>query len=118
VYFAIAALCAMLRDDVSERSADTSVELGRMNRFLAGSREKLENNAAEYHNIFLLTFQAVADSVLDISVGKPESEISQSMFTKISSTAFSSLYKKVLMRLDAEKQRVESRRKESGTTLK
>src|SRR5579872_5304613 len=33
VYFAIAALCALLREDISERSADTNVELERMNRF-------------------------------------------------------------------------------------
>ena len=54
---------------------------------------------------FLLTFQAIADNVLDIPVGKPESEIAQTMYNRISGIAFSSLYKKVLMRLDAEKQR-------------
>jgi hypothetical protein len=76
-----------------------------MNKFLASSRERLENNPSRYHEAFLLTFQAIADSVLDIPAGKPESEIAQSMFTKISTTSFSSLYKKVLMRMDAEKQR-------------
>jgi hypothetical protein len=111
VYFAIAALCALLRDDISERSADTNVELERTNHFLATARERLENNPSEYHDAFLLTFQAVADSVLDISVGKAESEITQTMFAKISSTAFSSLYKKVLMRMDADKQQA-ARRKE------
>jgi hypothetical protein len=105
VYFAIAALCALLRDDISERSADTNEELQRTNRFLAVSRERLENNPREYHDAFEMTFQAVADTVLDISVGKAESEITQNMYTKISTTAFSSLYKKVLMRMDAERQR-------------
>jgi len=110
VYFAIAALCALLRDDISERSADTDAELERMNRFLALSRSQLENHPTDYQNAFLLTFQAIADSVLDIAVGKPESEIAQNMFTKISSTAFSSLYKKILMRMDAEKQRADNQR--------
>jgi len=105
VYFAIAALCALLRDDISERSADTNEELERTNRFLASSREGLENKPSDYHEAFLLTFQAIADTVLDIPVGKPEGEIAQVMFTKISTIAFSSLYKKVLMRMDAEKQR-------------
>jgi hypothetical protein len=39
------------------------------------------------------------------AIGKPESEIARDVFAKISSTAFSSLYKKVLMRMDAEKPR-------------
>jgi hypothetical protein len=41
VYFAIAALCALLRDDLSERSTDTHQELERTNRFLASSRKEL-----------------------------------------------------------------------------
>ncbi len=107
VYFAVATLSALMRDDISERFADTGMELARTNKFLAASRERLENNPAEYHEAFLLTFQAVADSVLDIPASKPEGEIAQSMYTKISTTAFSSLYKKVLMRMDAERQRVQ-----------
>jgi hypothetical protein len=105
VYFAIAALCALLRDDISERSSDTNGELARTNKFLASSRERLENDPSGYHDAFLLTFQAIADNVIDIPAGKPEGEIAQSMFAKISTTAFSSLYKKVLMRMDAEKLR-------------
>ena len=106
VYFAIAALCALLRDDLSERSTDTSVELQRTNRFLASPLcKELENNPSAYHDAFLLTFQAIADNVLDIPVGKPDSEIAQSMYTKISTTAFSSLFKKLLMRMDAEKKK-------------
>ncbi|MCL4393645.1 MAG: AIPR family protein [Chloroflexi bacterium] len=109
VYFAIAALCALLRDDISERSSDTATELDRTNRFLATARRELENRADAYHDAFLLTFLAVADSVLDIPAGKPEAEIAQSMFNKISTTAFSSLYKKVLMRMDSDKQRRQAR---------
>jgi hypothetical protein len=105
VYFAVAALCALLRDDISERSVDTNEELSRTNKFLASARERLENNPDRYHEAFLLTFQAIADNVLDIPAGKSEGEIAQNMFTKISTTAFSSLYKKVLMRMDSEKQR-------------
>jgi len=105
VYFAIAALCALMREDLSVRSADANEEMNRMNRFLASSRRELENNASAYHNAFLLTFLAIADAVLDIQEGKTEGEIAQSMYAKISTTAFSSLYKKVLMRLDSEKHR-------------
>jgi hypothetical protein len=105
VYFAIAALCALLRDDLSERSTETSDELARMNRFLASSRRELENHPDDYHEAFLLTFLAVADSVLDIPAGKSDGEIAQNMYTRISTTAFSSFYKKVLMRMDSDKQR-------------
>jgi hypothetical protein len=107
VYFAVAALCALLRDDLSERSTDTGVELCRTNRFLANSRKELENNPGAYHDAFLLTFQAIADNVLDIPSNKPEGEIAQTMYNKISTTAFSSLFRKLLMRIDAEKQRTE-----------
>jgi hypothetical protein len=105
VYFAITALCALLRDDLSERLADTVSELERMNRFLATARRELENCPKKYHDTFLLTFLAVADSVLDIPGGRSEGEIAQNMYTKISTTAFSSLYKKVLMRIDSDKHR-------------
>ena len=107
VYFAIAALCAMLRQDLSERSVDTGIELERMNHFLASSRKVLENDAAAYHSAFLLAFQAISDTVLDLPANKPESDIAQAMYTKISGTAFSSLYKKLLMRMDAEKVRIQ-----------
>lgn len=109
VYFAIAAVCALLRDDLSERSTETSDELLRTNRFLASARSELENHADSYHDAFLLTFLAIADSVLDIPTGKPEGEIAQTMYNRISTTAFSSLYKKVLMRMDSDKQRRQSR---------
>jgi hypothetical protein len=109
VYFAVAALCALLRDDISERSTDTKVEVERTNQFLAKARAELENRADGYHDAFLLTFVAVADSVLDIPAGKSEGEIAQSMYNKISTTAFASLFRKVLMRIDSEKQRRQSR---------
>lgn len=105
VYFAITALCALMRDDLSERSTDAYKEFERTNQFLASSREALENRAKEYQNVFLLTFLAIADTVLDIPAGKSESEIAQIMYAKISATAFSSLYKKVLMRIDSDKRR-------------
>jgi hypothetical protein len=107
VYFAITALCALLREDLSERSVDADEEFNRTERFLASAREALENRADAYHNVFLLTFLAIADTVLDIPTGKADSEIAQSMYNKISTTAFSSLFKKVLMRMDSEKRRAE-----------
>jgi hypothetical protein len=113
VYFAIATLCALLRDDLSERSTDTEAEVERMSRFLGAARKQLENRPDTYHDAFLLTFMAVADSVLDIPVSKPDAEIAQSMYTKISTTAFSSLYKKVLMRMDSDKQRRQGRKAET-----
>jgi hypothetical protein len=109
VYFAITALCALLRDDLSEQSIETTDELARMNRFLASSRCELENHPDAYHNAFLLTFQAVADSVLEIPEGKSDGEIAQNIYNRISSTAFSSLYKKVRMRMDSEKQRIQAK---------
>jgi hypothetical protein len=109
VYFAIAALCALLRDDLSERSLDSGEELTRMTRFLASARKELENNPKVYHDVFLLTFSAIADTVLDIPIGKSDTEIVQNMYGKISSTAFSSLFKKVLMRIDSEQRRKDAR---------
>jgi hypothetical protein len=105
VYFAIAAIAALLRDDLSDRSNDPDEEFERTKLFLACAREALENRSAEYHDAFLLTFQAISDWVLDIQVGKPESEIAQSMYNKISTTAFSSLFRKIRMRLDSDNRR-------------
>lgn len=105
VYFAIAAICALLRDDLSERAIDTSEELERTNRFLARAREALENRRDQYQDAFLLTFNTIADTVIDIPTGKSESEIAQNMYNRITSMAFSSLYKKVLMRIDSEKRK-------------
>lgn len=85
-----------------------------MNRFLASARGKLENQPGEYHDAFLLTFLAVADSVLDIPTGKPEGEIAQTMYNRISTTAFSSLYKKVLMRMDSDRQRHQARARQEA----
>ena len=65
----------------------------------------MENKPSDYHEAFLLTIEAIAYAILDIPEGKPESEIARDMFAKISTTAFSSLYKKGLMRMDAEKPR-------------
>ena len=63
----------------------------------ASSRLALENRPSEYHAAFLIAFQAVADMVLEVPVSKSESEIAQSMYAKISATAFSSLDKKPLL---------------------
>jgi hypothetical protein len=105
VYFAIAAICALLRDDLSERSIETAEELKRTYTFLGRARASLENDPERYHDAFLLTFQAVADSVLEIPTGKSEGDISQNMYSRISTTAFSSLHRKILMRMDSERRR-------------
>jgi hypothetical protein len=105
VYFAIAAIAALLRDDLSDRSNNPDKEFERTNWFLARAHEALENRSHDYHDAFVLTFQAIADWVLDIQVGKPEMEIAQNMYNKISTTAFSSLFRKILMRMDADNRR-------------
>lgn len=109
VYFAISAICALLRDDLSTRSIETAQEVARMRSFLLRTRTILENDADPYHEAFLHAFLAIADSVLDIPSGKSDTEISLAMFKKISGMAFSSVHKKVLMRIDAEEQRARRR---------
>lgn len=100
-YFAIAAMSALQRDDVSTRPSNAEVEVARLKKFLAKAREILENAPERYHDAFALTVQAVADTLLDVPEDRPETEIAQGMFQKVSKGAFSALHKRILMRLDA-----------------
>ena len=104
-FFAIAALCAAVRVDVSERAQDAHEEVGRMIDLLRNAKRLLEAEVAEYERAYLLTFQTIADSVLDIPEDRSESEIAQNMFQKISTLQFSRLYKRILLRVDAERKR-------------
>jgi hypothetical protein len=99
-YLAVLALCGALRKNLSERSADSKVEAGRMNDLLVKTRELLENRSREYKRVFLLAFQVLADMVLDASSSGSDTEVAQMMYLKISKSAFHTLYSKLLIRID------------------
>jgi hypothetical protein len=103
VYLTVVAMCSLQRQDLSSRSAETALELERTNAFLGEAKKILENDPHCFGDVFLLAFQAMADSILDTPPGRTENEIAQGMYHKISSTSFSSMYKKVLMRIDADR---------------
>lgn len=105
-YLAIAALCGLLRDDLSDKSSDATKEAERISRFLAKARKQLENEPGEFRNVFLMTFQTLADSLLDVPGDRTESEIAQQMSAKVSGMAFSAFYKRVLLRIDGERSRL------------
>jgi hypothetical protein len=104
-FVAVASVAAALRDDLSQRSVHVEEEVERARGFFGQARRLLENDPQKYRRVFLLTFQALADSVLDVSEGKDETDIAQIMFQKISKMAFNSLYKRILMRIDADQRR-------------
>ncbi len=101
-FLAIAAICAAVRVDISCRSLSTEEETERMNELFGKFRYVLENSPNEYHNAYKYAFATVADTLLDIEQPRNDSDIQQSMFYKISSMAFNSLFKRILVRIDVD----------------
>ncbi len=102
-FLAVTAACTAIRDDISRRSLETKTETEHMRSFLGKCREILENNPDDFRKAYRHAFAAVADSLLDVQSGKSDTDIQQTMFQKVSSMSFDSLYKRVLMRIDAGK---------------
>ncbi len=100
-FLAVVATCATLRDDISLRSPSSCEETKRMRQFLGKCREIIENKPESYRKAYRHAFAAVADSLLDVELSKSESEIQQIMFQRVSNMSFESLYKRVLIRIDA-----------------
>ncbi len=69
--------------------------------FLGKCRDVLENRPEEYTAAYVQTYLVVADSVLDVSEGKDDSDIQQMMYQRVSAMPFDSLYKRILLRIDA-----------------
>ena len=101
-FLAVAAACSAVREDVSSRVPACEEETQRMRIFLGKCRSLLENHPDKYHAAYKHAFVAVADSLLDVDTGKNESDIQQNMFHKVSTMAFDSLYKRILVRIDAD----------------
>jgi hypothetical protein len=101
----VAAVCAIVRDDISNRSSATGDELSRMRAFLDKAISVLENSPNAFYSAYLHAFSAIADTLLDVEQDRGDSDISQKMFTKVSGMAFHSLYKRVLMRIDSDQAR-------------
>lgn len=97
-YFAIAAACATVRKDISEKP-DNQDSTAQMNEFLSELRAVLENDPTRFRNAFMITILDVARQVQ--LTAKTENEAAQGMFTKIKGMNFSLLYKSVLMSIDA-----------------
>lgn len=101
-FLAVAAACGATREDLSSRASATDEETNRMRLFLGKCRKLLENNPASFDTAYRHAFAAVADSLLDVDAGKNDSDIQQNMFNRVSTMAFEGLYKRVLIRIDAE----------------
>lgn len=102
-FVAVAAIAAALRDDISRRSQKADEEIERVLKFFSDARYLLENHSEKYRRSFLYAFEVLADSALDVSEEKNEADIAQRMFQKISKMAFESLHKRILMKIDREK---------------
>lgn len=102
-FLAVAALSGLLRDDLSQKSPDTEKETTRISSFLAKAGEILENEPEAFRAVFLLAFRVQADSLLDVSSERTESEIAQQMSGKVAQMNFSTFHKRVLMAMDAER---------------
>jgi hypothetical protein len=100
-FLAVAATSSCVRDDISSRLSDSAEETQRMCRFLGECRDVLENHPDEYTGAYLHAFAVVADSLLDVTAGKDDADIQQTMYQKVSTMAFDSLYKRILLRMDA-----------------
>jgi hypothetical protein len=100
-FLAVAAAAASVRDDISTRSADAATETQRMRTFLGKCRDTLENRADEFSSAYVYAFAVVADSLLDVSVGKDTADIQQTMYQKVRAMAFDGFYRRVLLRIDS-----------------
>jgi hypothetical protein len=102
-FLAVAAACATVRQDISSREASTEDETSRMSHFLADCRRILENDPKDYHRSYKNAFATVADTLLDVDCSKGDEIIYQNMFNKMSNMSFSSVYKRILIRIDADR---------------
>jgi hypothetical protein len=103
-FLAVAATTSCVRDDISSRSSASAQETQRMRNFLGKCRDLLENRPEEFTAAYLHAFAVVADSLLDVSTGKDDADIQQTMYQRVSTMSFDSLYKRILLRIDASKQ--------------
>jgi len=101
-FLAVTAASTAIRDDISSRASDSLQETQRMRTFLGKCRDILENHPNDFEAAYIHAFAAVADSLLDVVSGKDDSDIQQTMFKKVSSMPFDALYKRVLLRIDAQ----------------
>lgn len=86
--FAVVAACAAIRDDISTRKPSDEDEVLRMRKFLGACRDIIENRPDVYSSCYRYAFTLIADSSLDIDQGKGDSDIQQSMYTKVEQGAF------------------------------
>ena len=98
-YLAVLSICGALRANLSERSAASQVEADRMKEFFSGARQLLENRRTDYEQVFLLAFQVLADTALEVPTGL-EAEVAQLMHNRISKSPFNTLFYKLLLHID------------------
>jgi hypothetical protein len=99
-YLAVLALCGSIRLNIADREADAVKEAERTRDFLRRTRTLLENESNIFHRRYLLSFQVLSDCALDAG---DEGDVAQSMFQKVSKTAFTTLYLKLLTRIDGDR---------------
>lgn len=103
---AVLTLCGAHRDDISKRNADAEAEASRTLEFFDKTRGLLDNDPARYRAIFLRAFQVLAAFALDTTVSGEEFEISRNMLNRLTGTPFVTHYKKLLMQLDLDRDRL------------
>lgn len=100
IYMAVLAACGATRVNLADRATEPQDEANRLTDFLSKLRAVLEQRPSEFVSAYLLAFQVLADAALDATSGEG-AEIAQNMFRNVTGASFSTLYQKLLMRIDS-----------------
>ena len=103
VYLAVLAACGALRLNIGDRASAGPEEAKRTGGFLRSLSDLLVNRRQDFIRTYIYAFEVLAQTSLDITSRGSDADVQQSMFGKISGTPFDTLYKRLLMRLDAER---------------
>lgn len=102
-YLAVLTLCGCLDENLAARSLSEVDELARMIEFLGNAQAFLDSEGESFRDVYLLSFQVLADPALDVMEGEGDKgKAMQVMHSKISDVAFDSLFIKLRARMEAD----------------
>lgn len=100
--FALLAACACVGDWLGEKSTDSNKEFQRLFSFLQRLESMLTKQPAGFERVFQITYEIMAETVLDVSKEGRDADILQKMYREISGADFKKLFRKVRMRMDLD----------------
>ena len=100
MYLSLLAASGALREDLSVRKSEPEAEAARLLSFINRLEKLLQGTPGDFNQKYLLAFQVLADTAMNATTGT-ESDVAQNMYNAITRAPFSTLYRALLMRVDA-----------------